>query len=115
MPIPETNCVDIDTPTFPSSDMGRFGQVINLYVQGDALTSLERLAFSELVKSLPAPMQHGVRTRVWHRWYPSVAYPGLTVGMRDVTVAASNEVLIPYGDFDITAVPWDKLGEKDVY
>lgn len=110
MPIPEYNCVDIDTPRFPSSDMGRYGQVINLYVEGDSLTDTERFAFSDLVKQLPPPMQHGVRTRVWHRWYPETPYPGLTVGMRDVTVAASNEVLIPYASFNMDNVPWDKLG-----
>lgn len=104
------NCgVDIDTPSYASPDMGAFGQVINLYVQNDILSSLERLAFSELVKSLPPPMQHGVRTRVWSRWYPSTPYPGLTVGMKDITVNASNEVLIDYGVFDIDNVPWDKL------
>lgn len=110
MPIPEYNCVDIDTPCFPSPDMGRYGQVINLYVEGDSLTDSERFAFSQLVLQLPPPMQHGIRTRVWHRWYPATPYPGLTVGMRDVTVVASNEVLIPYATFDMASVPWDKLG-----
>lgn len=113
MPIPDcfmNNGVDIDTPIYDNPSMGHFGQVINLYVQNDALTSLERLAFNSLVESLPPPMQHGVRTRVWYRWYPDVAYPGLTVGMRDVTVVASDEVLIDYGIFDINSVPWDKLG-----
>lgn len=94
---------------FPSTDMGRVGQVINFYVQGDSLTELERLAHDNLVESLPPPMQHGLRTRVWHRWYPEAPYPGLTVGMRDVTVVSSNEILIPYGDFDIDNVPWEKL------
>lgn len=108
--IPENNCVDIDTPNFPSPDMGRYGQVINLYVEAESLSQPERAAFSALVLQLPPPMQHGIRTRVWRFWYPDVPYPGLTVGMRDVTVAASNEVLIPYASFDMNAVPWDKLG-----
>lgn len=109
MPIPETNCVDIDTPTFPSSDMGRYGQVINLYVEDVVCTDAERSAFSALVLQLPPPMQHGIRTRVWRFFYPLVDYPGLTVGMRDVTVAASNEILIAYDDFVINNVPWEKL------
>lgn len=110
MPIPETNCVDIDTPNFPSPDMGRYGQVINLYVEDIVCTDTERSAFSALVLQLPPPMQHGIRTRVWKHWYPDAPYPGLTVGMRDVTVVASNEVLIPYAIFDMASVPWDKLG-----
>lgn len=109
MAIPESNCVDFNTQCYPSPDMGRYGQVINLYVEADSLSPTELTAYSTLVKQLP-PMQHGVRTRVWHRWYPDTAYPGLTVGMRDVTVTASNEVLIPYDTFDMNSVPWDKLG-----
>lgn len=108
MPIPETNCVDIDTPCFPSSDMGRYGQVVNLYVEAPSLSPAERTAFSDLVLQLPPPMQHGIRTRVWSHWY-STPYPGLTVGLRDVTVVASNEVLIPYDDFVMNNVPWEKL------
>ncbi|QYW06699.1 hypothetical protein uav_168 [Pseudomonas phage UAVern] len=110
MAIPENNCVDIDTPCYPSPDMGRFGQVINLYVQDPVCTPEERAAFSALVLQLPPPMQHGVRTRVWRFFYPDAPYPGLTVGMRDVTVTASNEVLVPYDTFDMNSVPWDKLG-----
>lgn len=110
MAIPENNCVDIDTPCFPSSDMGRYGQVINLYVENPVCTQEERAAYSQLVLQLPPPMQHGVRTRVWRFFYPDAPYPGLTVGMRDVTVVASNEVLIPFDTFDMNAVPWDKLG-----
>lgn len=97
-------------PCYPSPDMGRFGQVINLYTENDALTPTELSAYSTLVKQLPPPMQHGVRARTWRHWYPDAPYPGLTVGMRDVTVVASNEVLIPYEDFNMDNVPWDKLG-----
>lgn len=109
MPIPECSLSSLKELSYPSPDMGCVGQVINLYVEADSLTPTERTAFSALVKSLPPPMQHGVRTRVWHRWYAGAPYPGLTVGMRDVTVAASNELLIPYEDFNMDNVPWDKL------
>lgn len=109
MAIPETNCVDIDTPCFPSSDMGRFGQVINLYVENPVLSDTELTAWYSLLQQLPPPEQHGVRTRVWRFFYPLVDYPGLTVGMRDVTVAASTEVLVPLASFDINNVPWEKL------
>jgi len=110
MAIPEFNCVDIDTPIYPNPSMGHFGQVINLYVENPECTDAERSAFSALVLQLPPPMQHGIRTRVWRFFYPDVPYPGLTVGMRDVTVTASNEVLVPYDDFVMANVPWDKLG-----
>lgn len=110
MAIPENNCVDIDTPCYPSPDMGRYGQVINLYVENGVVSPLERIALDTLLQQLPPPEQHGIRTRVWRFWYPDVPYPGLTVGMRDVTVAASNEILIPYEDFNMSNVPWDKLG-----
>ncbi|ATW58280.1 hypothetical protein CNR37_00073 [Pseudomonas phage ventosus] len=114
MAIPENNCINTPhTPLcYPSPDMGRFGQVINLYVENPENTQEERAAYSQLVLQLPPPMQHGVRTRVWRHWYPDTPYPGLTVGMRDVTVTASNEVLIPYEDFVMANVPWDKLGGK---
>lgn len=112
MAIPENNCVDIDSWCFPSSDMGRYGQVINLYVENNPQTDAERAAYADLVSQLPPPQQHGVRIRLWSAFYPEVPYPGLTVGMRDVTVAASNEVLIPYEDFNMANVPWDKLGGK---
>lgn len=110
MAIPECNFVDIDTPCYPNPSMGRFGKVINLYVQNESLDPTERAAFDDLVSQLPPPMEHGIRTRVWKFWYPDVPYPGLTVGLRDVTVAASNEVLIPYLTFNMANVPWDKLG-----
>lgn len=109
MAIPETNCVDIDTPNFPTSDMGGFGQVINLYVENPVVSDTELAAWYSLLQQLPPPEQHGIRTRVWRFFYPDTPYPGLTVGMRDVTVSASNEVLIPYDTFDINNVPWEKL------
>lgn len=103
------SCVEYGCEAYPSPDMGCVGEVINLYVENDALTDEERAAYDQLADSLPPPMQHGIRTRVWRFWYPSVPYPGLTVGMRDVTVTASNEVLIPYSTFDMNSVPWEKL------
>ena len=89
--------------------MGCVGQVINLYVETLPNTDDDRAAYNDLQASLPPPMQHGMRMRVWNQWYPLVDYPGLTVGLRDVTVVASNEVLVPFEDFDISNVPWEKL------
>ena len=109
MPIPENNCVEFD-PCYESPFMGEVGQVINLYVNNNPQTAQERQAFFDLAKALPPPMKHGVRVRLWEQWYPEAPYPGLTVGMRDVTVTASNELLIPYDDFVMANVPWDKLG-----
>lgn len=115
MAIPETNCDTLEqcSPCYPSPDMGRLGQVINLYIEDVIATQEENEAFASLALSLTPPMQHGIRTRVWKFWYPDVPYPGLTVGMRDVTVSASNEILIPYDDFVMANVPWDKLGGTD--
>jgi len=93
---------------YPSPDMGCVGQVINLYVETLPNTDADRAAYDALQAQLPPPMQHGLRMRVWSQWY-STPYPGLTVGMRDVTVVASNEVLVPLVDFDMASVPWDKL------
>lgn len=112
MAIPENNCVDIDSWCFPSPDMGRYGQVINLYVEDNPQTDTERLVYNTLVAQLPPPQQHGVRIRVWKTFYPNTPYPGLTVGMKDVTVVSSNEILIAYDDFVMANVPWDKLGGK---
>lgn len=115
MAIPETNCDTLEqcSPCYPSPDMGRLGQVINLYVEAESLSPTERAAYDALLFQLPPPEQHGIRTRVWKFWYPDAPYPGLTVGMRDVTVSASNEILVPYDDFVMANVPWDKLGGTD--
>lgn len=94
---------------YPSPDMGCVGQVINLYVSGVPLSLAERAAHDELLVALPPPMHHGLRVRVWDDNYPSTPYPGLTVGMRDVTVVASDEVLVPYTSFNMDNVPWEKL------
>lgn len=107
--IPQNDCIVTPCEGYLSPDMGLVGQVVNLYVQDVPMTPTERLAYSELVKQLPPPMQHGVRPRVWRFWYPDISYPGLTVGMRDITVVASSEVLIPYEDFQMENVPWDKI------
>lgn len=102
------SCVD-DCVDYQSPDMGLFGQVINLYVEHEALNPTERAAFSVLVLQLPPPMQHGIRTKVWRFSYPTVPYPGLTVGMRDITIISSSEVLVPYDEFNMENVPWDKI------
>lgn len=94
---------------YPNPDMGCVGQVINLYLEALPHTDDDRAAYDALQAQLPPPMQHGLRARVWSQWYPEVPYPGLTVGMRDVTVVASNEVLVPYATFDMASVPWEKL------
>lgn len=94
---------------YPSPDMGCVGQVINLYVETLPNTDDDRAAYDSLQSQLPPPMQHGLRMRVWDQWYPDVVFPGLTVGMRDVTVVASNEILVPLVDFNMDNVPWEKL------
>lgn len=102
-------CDNLGCDGYPSPDMGRFGQVINLYVEHEALSPTERAAFSALVLQLPPPMQHGIRTKVWRFNYPEMPYPGMMVGMRDITVVSSNEILVPYEEFDMGSVPWDKV------
>lgn len=104
-----TNLEECACNGYPSPDMGRVGQVINMYVEHEALSVAERAAFSALVLQLPPPMQHGIRTRVWRFFYPSAPYPGIMIGMRDITVIESSEILIPYDQFEMGNVPWSKI------
>ncbi|WPJ20537.1 hypothetical protein vBPFY1MI_78 [Pseudomonas phage vB_PF_Y1-MI] len=108
--IPQHECCSLSScEGYPSPDMGRWGQVISLYVEDVPLSPTERSAHEHLAATLPPPMEHGMRVRVWKHWYPDAAYPGLTIGLRDITVSASNEVLIPYDEFKMENVPWEKL------
>lgn len=102
-------CINMADHCYQSPDMGLVGKVINIYVENVPLTEEEREAYDSLVSQLPPPMDRGVRVRVWRFWYPNTPFPGITVGLRDLTVIASSEVLVPFEEFNMENVPWEKI------
>lgn len=88
------------------------GKQIIFYASANPLPADERAKYQHLVDTLPPRPDCGIAINQWSVVYPNVTFPGVMIGMRDLTVASSAEVLIPYDSFNMEQVPWDKLNPR---
>lgn len=83
---------------------------INFYVKDVPLILDEAVKLNKLLLSLPVGLPYGVRTRVWDVFFPDTAFLGEFVSYSVYNeLGEAVEVMIPYADFDMKAVPWDDI------
>ncbi|WYV99127.1 hypothetical protein Amme3_00131 [Pseudomonas phage vB_PpuM-Amme-3] len=97
---------------YVSPFVNEIGKQIIFYASANHLPADERAKYQNLVDTLPPRPDCGISINQWAAVYPNVAFPGVMIGMRDLTVASSTEVLIPYESFNMEQVPWEKLNPR---
>lgn len=95
--------------TYASPRVDIYGRTITMYVGNIPLNGDETVAYQTLLQKLPPDPTCGIQIKKWFDYYPTAPFFGIMIGLRDMTVAQSIEVLVPYADFNMEAVPWDKL------
>lgn len=85
------------------------GKVITMYHSGHPLDGYELECYRKLLADLPPRPDCGIVLHKWGTFYPNVQYNGVMIGLRDVTTPYSQELLIPFNEFDMRSVPWEKL------
>lgn len=88
------------------------GKQIIFYASANPLPADERAKYETLMAQLPPRPDCGIAINQWSVVYPNIAFTGVMIGMRDLTVASSTEILIPYESFNMEQVPWDKLNPR---
>lgn len=83
---------------------------INFYVKDVPMILAEAIKHNALMLSLPVGFPYGVRTRVWSQFFPETQFLGEMVSYSIYNeLGEAVEVMVPYDDFDMKAVPWDDL------
>lgn len=88
------------------------GKQIIFYASANPLPADERAKYEALLAQLPPRPDCGIAINQWPVVYPDVPFTEVMIGMRDLTVVSSTEVLIPYDEFNMEQVPWDKLNPR---
>ncbi|WYV99815.1 hypothetical protein Roomu2_00135 [Pseudomonas phage vB_PpuM-Roomu-2] len=97
---------------YVSPFVNEIGKQIIFYASANPLPADERAKYQNLVDTLPPRPDCGISINQWAAVYPNVAFLGVMIGMRDLTVASSTEVLVPYESFNMEQVPWEKLNPR---
>lgn len=83
---------------------------INFYVKDVPMILAEASMHNTLMLSLPVGLPYGVRTRVWSQFFPDTQFLGEMVGYSIYNeLGEAVEVLVPYAQFNMKAVPWDDI------
>lgn len=96
---------------YPPGYVAEIGKVINYYSFGRIASTAELLEHKSLVNRLPPVYLYGIRMRPWSDWYPDTPFTETMVGLyvKSPDCLTVMEMLIPYSEFNMDNVPWDKL------
>lgn len=88
-----------------------YGKTITMYHGGYPLNGDETIAYRRLLVELPPRTDCGIVLVNWYDRY-TTQLNGIMIGLQDMSLPNQPEVLIPYNEFDMRNVPWDKLNPR---